>query len=180
MQPDEIRKILKEWGQATVNRHCYTRGDRSIHVLSQVRDMQPKTKEDALRPLIPRDGTDRRRLMAAGIPWDKPGERMDRVPMWAADPIRASNDAGPPRELPEIAVDAGIPDHLMWVDRELIAMKRQFPLRELIVRTEYTVSASQAVKANMVKEEYKGELTLRQYQTELGKAVDWFLYRVAA
>jgi hypothetical protein len=180
MQPDEMRKILKEWGIATVNRYCYTRGDRSIHVLSQVRDMQPKTKEDALRPLIPRDGSARRRLMAAGIPWDKPGNRMEMVPMWAAEPIRASNDACPPADLPEIAVDAGIPDHLIWVERELISLKRAYPMRELVVRTEYTVSASQAVKVNMVKDEYDGDLTLRQYRMELEKSIDWFVYRMAA
>lgn len=180
MLASEMRKILKEWGVATVNRYCYTRADRSVHVLSQVRDMQPKSREDAERPLIPRDGSDRRRLMAAGIPWEKAGNKMDKVPMWAADPIRASNDAGPPRDLPEIAHDAGIPDHLMWVEREIAAMRRKYPLRELIVRTEYTVAASQAVKLNMVKDEYGGELTLRQYQTELAKAVDLFLYRMAA
>lgn len=180
MQPDEVRAILREWGVATVNRYCVSRGDRSIHVLSQVRDMQPKSKEDAVRPLIPRDGSDRRRLMAAGIPWDKPGDRMDKVPMWAADPIRASNDAGRPHDNPEIAIDGGIPDHLMWVEREIASLRRQFPIRALVVTTEYTVSASQQVKAHMVREQYGGELTLRQYRAELEKSIDWFVYRMAA
>lgn len=180
MQPDEMRKILKEWGIATVNRYCVSRGDRSIHVLTQVRDFAPKTKEKADRELVGRDGTDRRRLMAAGIPWEKSGKHMDLVPMWAADPIRASNDAARPFDNPEIAVDAGIPDHLMWVEREMASLRRRYPFRELIVRTEYTISASQLVKVNMVKEEYGGELTLRQYRMELEKSIDWFLYRMAA
>lgn len=176
MQPDEMRKILKEWGVARANRYCVTRGERSIHVLSQVRDMQPKSREDAERPLIPRDGADRRRLLAkgAGI------EGLEIVKMWAVDPIRASNDADRPHDRPEIAVDVGMPDHLMWIERELIALKRAFPIREVVVRIEYTVSASQPVKVNMVKDEYGGELTLRQYRMELEKSVDWFLYRQAA
>ena len=176
MQPDEIRAILREWGMATVNRYCVTRGDRSIHVLSNVMDMRPKSKEDAERPLIPRDGTDRRKLMAkkTGI------EGMTLLPMWAVDPIRSSNDAASPHEREEIAVDAGIPDRLMWVEREVASLRRAFPLRALVIRTEYTVSASQAVKAHMVQEEYGGTLTLRQYRAELEKSIDWFVYRKAA
>lgn len=55
-----------------------------------------------------------------------------------------------------------------------------FPLRALIVSTEFTVSASQAVKARMVAEQYGGGLTLRQYRYELGKGIDWTRGRAAA
>lgn len=163
MQPDEIRAILREWGTATVNRYCVSHGDRSIHMLEQARDMAPGTKERAERELVGRDGTDRRRLMAraAGV------ESLETVPMWACDPIRSANDADPPHERSEIAVDAGIPDHLMWVERAIGRLERQFPLRAMILRTEYTVSASQAVKTHMVKEKYGGALSKWQYRREL-------------
>ena len=177
---EAMREILRAWGLASANRWCFSRGDRSIHVLEQARDMAPGTKENALRDLVGRDGGDRRRLMAAGIPWDKPGNRMDIVPMWACDPIRAANDADHPHERPEIAVDQGIPQELMWVERAVGQMGRQFPLRALVVRTEYTVSASQAVKANMVQDLYGGRLTLRQYRLELDRSLDWFVGRMAA
>ncbi len=102
------------------------------------------------------------------------------VPMWAADPIRASNDADHPHDNPEIAVDVGVPDELRWIDRALASMERQYPVRALIVRTEFTVPASQAVKARMVAEQYGGVLTLRQYRYELAKATDWLRGSIAA
>jgi hypothetical protein len=171
-----MREILRLWGLASANRWCFSRGDRSIHVLEQARDLAPGTKERALRDLVGRDGNDRRRLMAAGA-----GVKgMDIVPMWSCEPIRAANDADHPHERPEIAVDQGIPQELMWVERAVGQMGRQFPLRALVVRTEYTVSASQAVKANMVQDLYGGRLTLRQYRLELDRSLDWFVGRMAA
>lgn len=180
LQREAIREALRAWGIASVNRWCYSRGDRSIHVLEQARDLAPGTKENALRDLVGRDGTDRRRLMAAGIPWEKGGKRMDIVPTWACDPIRAANDADHPHERPEIAVDQGIPEDLRWVEQMVAQMGRQFPLRALVVTTEYTVSASQAVKANMVQDLYGGRLSLRQYRLELERSLDWFAGRMAA
>ena len=105
---------------------------------------------------------------------------MHTLPTWAVSPVRASNDADRPHDNPEIAVDLGTPDELRWVDRALASMQRQFPLRALILRTEFTVSASQAVKARMVAEQYGGSLTLRQYRYELGKGIDWAKGRAAA
>lgn len=95
------------------------------------------------------------------------------MPAWAVDPIRASNDADRPHDNPEIAVDMGIPESLRWIDRALASMARQFPLRVLVVRTEFTVAASQSVKARMVAEQYGGGLSLRQYRYELSKGTDW-------
>lgn len=173
LQREAIREALRAWGIASVNRWCFSRGDRSIHVLEQARDLAPGTKENALRDLIGRDGTDRRRLMAgkAGV------KGMDIVPMWACDPIRAANDADPPHERPEIAVDQGIPDDLRWVEQMVAQMGRQFPLRALVVTTEYTVSASQAVKANMVQDLYGGKLTVWMYRRELERALEWINMR---
>lgn len=69
-------------------------------------------------------------------------------------------------------MDVGVPDELRWVDRALASMERRYPMRALIVRTEFTVSVSQSVKARMVAEQYGGSLTLRQYRYELGRGID--------
>ncbi|WP_164116159.1 hypothetical protein [Stenotrophomonas maltophilia] len=173
---DPLTEELRRWGHAQVNRFALSRADRSVHVLDKVRDHAPLTRERAIQDLVGRAGTDRRRLMAAGT--GVKGLRI--VPLWAADPIRASNDADHPHDNPEIAVDVGVPDELRWVDRALASMERQYPMRALILRTEFTVSASQAVKARMVAEKYGGSLTIRQYRYELAKALDWIRGRMAA
>ena len=95
------------------------------------------------------------------------------LPLWDVSPIRSANDADQPRENPEIVVDTGTPDKLRWVDRAMASMRWEYPLRALIVRTEFTVLASQAVKARMVAEECVGTLSVRQYRRELQRAVDW-------
>jgi hypothetical protein len=53
-------------------------------------------------------------------------------------------------------------------------------MRALIVRTEFTVSASQAVKARMVAEKYGGTLSVWQYRRELQRGVDFMGGRIAA
>ncbi|WP_367346468.1 hypothetical protein [Stenotrophomonas bentonitica] len=177
---DELTKQLRRWGHAQVNRFALSRADRSVHVLDKVRDHAPLTRERAARDLVARDGAERRRFMAArsGI------EGMGTLPMWAVDPVRASNDADHPHDNPEIAVDTGTPDELRWVDRALASLSRyqvviggevrlQGKLWVLILRTEFTVSASQAVKARMVAEQYGGNLSIWQYRRELQRAVDW-------
>lgn len=138
-------------------------------MLDKVRDHAPLTRERAMQDLVGRDGAERRRFTAerSGV------NGMAMLPMWAVDPIRAYNDADHPHETPEIAVDTGTPDDLRWVDRAMASMNRQYPLRALILRTEFTVSASQAVKARMVAEKYGGTLSVWQYRRELQRGVDW-------
>ncbi|WP_282259708.1 hypothetical protein [Stenotrophomonas sp. PS02301] len=173
---DPLTEQLRRWGHAQVNRFALSRADRSVHVLDKVRDHAPLTRERAARELVGRDGAERRRFMAArsGV------QGMSMLPMWAVTPIRSANDADHPHDNPEIAVDTGTPDELRWVDRAMASMHRQYPLRALIVRTEFTVSASQLVKARMVAEQYGGALTLRQYRYELAKSLDWFRGSIAA
>ena len=173
---DELTNQLRRWGHAQVNRFALSRADRSVHVLDKVRDHAPQTRERALQDLVARDGAERRRFMAAhsGV------QGMKMLPLWAVDPIRASNDADHPHDNPEIAVDVGIPDDLRWVDRALASLARQYPLRALIVRTEFTVSASQAVKARMAAEQYGGALSIWQYRRELQRGVDFMGGRIAA
>ncbi|PJL44732.1 hypothetical protein [Stenotrophomonas maltophilia] len=173
---DPLTEELRRWGHAQVNRFALSKAERSVHVLDKVRDHAPTTKERASRDLVGRDGSERRRFMAerSGV------TGMGIVPLWAVDPIRASNDADHPHDNPEIAVDVGVPDELRWVDRALSQMARQYPLRALVARTEYTVSASQAVKARMVAEKYGGTLSVWQYRRELERAVEWMKMRNAA
>jgi len=173
---DPLTEDLRRWGHAQVNRYAFSHAERGVHVLQHARDLAPGTRERALRELVGRDGGDRRRFMGArtGV------VGMHTLPMWAVDPIRSSNDASKPHDNPEIAVDLGTPDELRWVDRALASMQRQHPLRAMIVRTEFTASASQAVKARLVAERYGGALTLRQYRYELGKSLEWLRGAVAA
>ncbi|WP_254898844.1 hypothetical protein [Stenotrophomonas sp. NA06056] len=145
-------------------------------MLEKARDMAPGTRERALRDLVGRDGSSRRRFMA-----DRSGvEGMGMLPAWAVDPIRSTNDASKPPDNPEIAVDVGIPEHLRWVERALTSMTRQQPLRTMALHTEFTIAASQAVKARMVAEKYGGTLSVWQYRRELQRAVDWMGGRIAA
>jgi len=166
---DPIIEQLRRWGAAQVNRYALCRSDRSRHVLEQARDLAPGTMERALRQLVGRDGRSRRKFMAerSGV------QGMRILPVWAVDPVRAANDADKPHDNPEVAVDMGIPDDLRWLDRAIASMARQYPLRALIVRTEFTVSASQAVKAAQVRQQYGGALSVWQYRRELQRAVDW-------
>lgn len=173
---DPLTEDLRRWGHAQVNRYAFSHAERGVHVLQHARDLAPGTRERAARELVGRDGGDRRRFMGArsGV------VGMHTLPTWAVSPVRASNDADKPHDNPEIAVDMGTPDELRWVDRALASMQRQFPLRALIVRTEFTVSASQAVKAHMVADQYGGTLTLRQYRYELGRSLDLMRGRMSA
>ena len=160
---------LRRWGHATVNRYAFSRGDRAIHALEAIRDLAPGTKERAERQLVGRDGGDRRRLMAAGAGVSG----MHVTPMWAVDPIRASNDASPPMDCAEIAVDQGIPENLVDLDRAIGLLHRQSPLRALIVRIEFCEAGSQAVKAHKVREQGGAMLSVWQYRRELQRALDW-------
>ncbi len=173
---DPMAQALRAWGHAQANRYALSHADRSVHVLDKARDFAPGTKERALRDLVGRDGTERRRFMArrSGV------DAMHILPAWAVDPIRSTNNADRPHDNPEIAVDVGIPDNLRWVESAIAAMMRQNPLRGLIVHTEYTVAASQAVKARMVAEKYGGTLSVWQYRRELQRGLDWMGGRIAA
>lgn len=176
MQPEEIKAALKAWGHASANRYAYSRGDRSVHALEKVRDHAPGTVDNALRQLIDRDGRERRRFMAA-----RAGVRgLKIVPMWAVDPIRASNDADRPHDNPERAVDLGIPDHLRWLDYLIREMDRRRPMMAACVREEYATVGSQAVKAHRVKErlDYDGQFSKWMYRAELDKAVLWIDFKL--
>ena len=167
MEADDVKEALRAWGLATVNRFAYQRADRTVHVLAKVRSEAPGTRERAERKLVGRDGTSRRRMMggAAGL--------RGVVPMWACDPVRAANDASHPHDNPEIAVDQGIPEEYKWIERAIASLERTRPMQALVVRTEYTVSASQKVKARMIRDDYGGHFSKDMYRKELQRAIDW-------
>lgn len=164
-----IARALKAWGTATVNRYVAPRSDLSKHVLAQARELAPGTAERAARQLVGRGGGERRAFMAAH--YQVRGMRV--VPPWAVDPVPCSNDADRPHDNPPAAIDMGIPDDLLWVERAVSQMARQCPLRALVVREEYTGTGSQRVKARRVADRYGGQLSLRQYRYELTKARVW-------
>lgn len=173
---DPLVEELRRWGHAQANRYAFSRAERTKHVLEHARDYAPQTVERAMRDLVARDGGERRRFMAARSGVDS----MQILPTWAVDPVRSGNDADRPHDNPEIAVDMGIPDDLRWVDRALASIRRQSPLRALVVHVEFTVAASQAAKAHMVAEQYGGRFTVWQYRKELARAIDWMGGRMAA
>lgn len=183
---DPLIDDLKRWGMAHANRYAFSRSDLTRHhMLDKARDMAPGA--NAMRELVKRDGGERRAFMAA-----RSGNvGMKMTPTWAVDPIRATNNADKPHDNPEIAVDMGIPDDLLWIDRALSSMSRQYLLRSIVLRVHYTTSTSHAIKVRVVCQEFEDELgkrlgikpqpkedgakpaiTVRQYWDELAKAVD--------
>lgn len=177
MQLEQLKDLLKAWGHATVNRHSLSRSDyTTVHVMTKVRDHAPGTRARAERELVKRDGSSRRAAMARAASDPLKGLHMEKVPMWACDPIPASNNASRPHDNAVIAVDIGIPDDLRWIDDAINRMRRQNPMRALVIETEYTNSASQQVKARIISEDYDGEFTYSMYRRELEKAHDVLLW----
>ena len=180
MTRDEVKEALRGWGHATKNRFALTKADRSTSVLaSNLRTLPAKKRPEDERALIGRDGYARRARMAQSANALAKGLNLLAVPLWACDPIPARNDAGRPHDNPEAAVDMGIPDDLRWVDDAVRRIERQHPLRGLVLRTEYTISASQKVKARMVAETYGGQFSLAMYRRELDKAIDLIVWEGA-
>lgn len=172
MRRDELRELLTAWGHATVNRYAYSRADHSRHVLgSNLRDLKAIKPASEERELVKRDGRSRRLYMAAKIQCG-----LTVAPLWSCDPAPARNDADRPHDNPEIAVDMGIPDDLRWIDAAVRRIERQDSLRGLVLRTEFTVSASQKVKARMVAETYGGKFSRDMYRRELDKAMELILW----
>lgn len=197
---DELKDQLKRWGMATVARLAgnddgFSMGDS---VLAKQRDlgMRSKLRKADDHEIVGRDGEERRRYMAAKASMDRcagcgallsPTERKCPVcgaahagaklrlavlPMWAVDPIPARNDAARPFDREPIPVDL-VPDDLQWINRALARLAREFPLREMIVREEFCGTGTHEMKAGRVQQRYGGKLTVRQYRTELQRALEW-------
>lgn len=178
---DPLVDELRRWGIAASGYHAVN-DDGPSHgdsVLAKQRELGMRSRlkrEDDHRP-VGRDGGDRRRFMAArsGV------KGMSITPMWAVDPIPSRNDAGPPRDLPRARVDAFVPEELRWVDSALSALHRQgYTIRAQVLRIEFTTSGSHARKVKLLKEQYGGELTIRQYRYELQRGIDFMRGRKTA
>lgn len=129
------------------------------HPLARARQFAPGTRERAAKLLQGRDGRSRRMTVGAAI-------GMEIVPTWSSDPIRCKESRGGGGS-GSSAVDHGIPPEYRWVDEALARLKRTAPVRAIVLRTEFTVNASQLTKARIAAEDYGGSLSKWQYRREL-------------
>ncbi len=174
---DELTKQLQAWGFAKANRYGPAHDDTPrVHQLERAKDFAPGTRERAARQLIGRDGRERRAFMAAGA--GVPGLKV--VPMWSCDPVRAANDASPPRDLERVAVEVPVPDSLRWIDRAVAQLSRSSEIRAMVLVEEFTTAGSQSVKARRVQERYGGKFSVWMYRRELQRAIDWLGGKMAA
>lgn len=174
---DDLTKALHRWGYAQAHRFAHPANDEGRdHPLDRARDFAPGTRDAAIRQLIGRGGEARRALMARGTGI----ESLRMLPEWACDPIKAKDDSGGGPWISEAVVDIGTPDELRWVDRALAQLSRQYPIRAIVVRVEFTERGSQGRKCHIIEERWGAKLTVRQYRYELSKALDWMDGRAAA
>lgn len=179
---DDLKEQLRRWGFRTVNRYARTWDGASNgdSVLALAKDMAPGTRENAARRLAPRDGGERRRFMAEKLCAAEDAKlSMRTVPMWAVDPVRASNDASRGHDNHAV-VDLGIPDDLRWIERAVCSLSRQSPVRALVLREEFCGTGTQRMKAGRVERQYGGRLSVRQYRYELALALEWIRMKSAA
>jgi hypothetical protein len=167
---EDIREQLKRWGSAQQAYVAVLMDGHSAgtHQLEQAMSLAPGTRERAERALIGRDGTARRAYMAQAV--GIKGMRV--VPMWSCDPVPAHNDASPPFDVRAV-IEPAIPDELRWIDRALSAMSRRWPVREAIVREEFTGGGTQRMKARRVELKYGGSISIDQYKRELRRGLDY-------
>jgi hypothetical protein len=183
---DDLVRQLQSWGFHQVNRYGRyaandDRREAADHPIERARDFAPMTRENVAKQLLGRDGRSRRRLMAKGLyDAERDVQILDIVPMWACDPMPARNDAGPPRGVNHSAIDIGTPEDLRWIDRALAEMSRSAPVRALVLREEYCGQGTHSEKAAAVENQYGGNISVRQYRYELGRALDWMRGRRAA
>ena len=139
------------------------------HPLSRARQFAPGTRAAAAKLLASRDGRGRRRIMAQAAGGAAVG--MELSPMWASDAIRCKGD---PSFGPGVSsVDRGMPPGYEWIDRGLRQLRQTHPVRAIVLHTEFTVNASQLVRARIAAEEYGGCLSKWQYRRELALGLSY-------
>lgn len=176
MTPDDLKAQLNAWGHATINRYSLDGGERGertvVHVMTKAREMAPGPKQEKDRKLIDRSGISRRVRMAQSVMIA--GVRA--VPLWACQAVPDHDDSDRPHDNPQIAVDVGISDDLRWVDDAIQRMRRQTPLRALVIEVEYTARAGQQKKAEIVAKRFGGKFSYSMYRRELEKAHEVLLW----
>lgn len=162
---EELIRDLQAWAYHQDMRHRpYARAANDDeptpdeNPISRARQFAPGTREAAAKLLRGRDGHSRRVLMGAAA-------GVAIVPTWACDPVPCKDDG--PRHGGSVAIDRGIPPEYEWVQRALIDLQRTHPVRAIAVETEFTVNASQLVRARIAAEKYGGRLSKSQYRREL-------------
>lgn len=175
MLRDELEQQLRAWGDATLGRHAANEdGPQSAapHPIARAREAAPGKKQTEFVP-VGRDGEERRRFMAS-----RSGVKHLRIlPLWAVSPISCVETRA---KGPSASVDQGIPENLRWLDRAMLELYRQNPLRGVCLRMEYCGAGGQRDKAAAVARALDCELTLRQYRDELRLAREWMKGKVAA
>jgi hypothetical protein len=165
MNKSDLRLELERWGNFQSLR--FKREQRSedapgSHPLSRAREFAPMTRAVAAKLLAGRDGRSRRALQASTAGSSLPS---GIAPHWSTDPIvcKETRTPGPP-----IAqFDRGMPQEYRWVEHGLINLGRTSPVQAAAVRIEFTVAASQGVKARMVSEETGVGVSKWQYRRVL-------------
>jgi hypothetical protein len=172
MAEDELIDQLRRWGAAKNGRRSANDDapKRDDHVISRQRDMAlaHKIKQEKEHEIVGRDGTERRRFMA-----ERSGVKgLGIIPLWAVDPVRCRNDASPPQDREEVWIDS-TPDDLLWIDRALVRLKRDYKIRALVLLEEFCEVGTHDRKAASVQKQYAGALSVRQYRQELKQAIEW-------
>lgn len=163
---DPLLIDLRRWGWHEANRYNPYPKARDEdptpddHPLARARHEAPGTRERAAKLLAGRDGRSRRATVgaAAGV------KGMHTVPKWSSDPVRCKQTPGTGWSA---AIDRGIPVEYRWVVEALANLRRTQPTREVVVRTEFTVAASQAAKARIASDESGRRVSRWQYRREL-------------
>ena len=156
-----LKLDLQRWGEHQAARYSRDpeRDDApGTHPLARAREFAPETRERAARLLAGRDGRSRRSIMG-----DKAGTGIS--PQWASDPIPCTETRTPGPPLAQF--DRGIPSDYRWIEKAIASLSRSHPVRAAVLRYEFQVKVSQAVKARMVSEETGVGLSKWQYRREL-------------
>lgn len=159
---EPLKLVLQRWGYYQATRYLpYPRRNDEAptpdeHPLARAKEFAPGTRERAAKLLLGRDGRSRRQAVGAAI-------GMAIVPKWSSDPIPCKEGKGGGRG-GFSSIDRGPLPEYQWIDDALIRLRRKMPVHEIVVRTEFTVNASQLVKARIAAEEYGGHLSKSQYR----------------
>lgn len=163
----KLDEELKLWGYATVGRYD-NRPRREdgpgSHPISRARQFAPGTRARAALKLAGRDGHDRRKLMAQGIP------SMGKIPMWAADAIRCAETRTHRSGKDE--------EQASELDRALMDLYRVDQLQGLAVRLQYTTQGSALDRAKKASIALGREITKAQFRDALQRGKAWLSDRL--
>lgn len=156
---DAIKLELQRWGEFSAQRYVRPKASEDgpgTHPLARAREFAPETRARAAKLLAGRDGRSRRAIA---------GGEYGVQPQWASDPIPCTETRTPGP--PIASFDRGMPPEYGWVERGLVGLSRVSPVQAVVVRTEFTVPASQRVKSQIVSRESGVGVSKHQYRRYL-------------